>query len=199
VPDYLFLMHKLPAGSVGTELASESYFARLRVNGRFRGGSAIGGGICAQKTETPPGLTEQLSGFIRVRASDLDDAQTLLAGNPVFERGGVIEIRELPTDSSPAHSRDDAREGDKGAEKPLGIEDRSIDDASFHDCSMVRSRFDDVNLSGSIFTDVNLRGATLDNVNLTGVSVTDANIEGLTIFGHDIQALLRAEITRADK
>jgi hypothetical protein len=38
------------------------------------------------------------SGYIRVQASDLDAARELVAGNPVYEAGGTIEVRELPKD-----------------------------------------------------------------------------------------------------
>jgi hypothetical protein len=31
-----------------------------------------------------------------VKAESLDQAKTLLAGNPQFEAGGTVEIRELP-------------------------------------------------------------------------------------------------------
>jgi hypothetical protein len=40
--------------------------------------------------------TSHLSGFIRVVADSLDHARTLVVGNPVFESGGTVEIRELP-------------------------------------------------------------------------------------------------------
>ena len=43
-------------------------------------------------------LTAQLAGFIRVRAADLTAAQALVAGNPVYECGGTVEVRELPLD-----------------------------------------------------------------------------------------------------
>lgn len=196
MPDYLFLMHRIPAASTATGLEWEPYLAKLRATGCFQGGSAIGAGICAQKAGTPPGLTHQLSGFIRVSASDLDDAKALLVGNPVFEHGGVVEIRELPTDGSPARPVAGAqdREGESRLAAPFRIENRAEDDACFHNCSMPRSRFDDVNLCGSVFTDVNLRDARFDNVNLTGVVITNANIDGMTVFGHDIQILLRREI-----
>ena len=41
-------------------------------------------------------MTTQLAGYIRVTADSLDQAKTLLAGNPVYEAGGTVEIRELP-------------------------------------------------------------------------------------------------------
>jgi hypothetical protein len=31
-----------------------------------------------------------------VNANDLEQAKSLLVGNPVFEAGGTVEIRELP-------------------------------------------------------------------------------------------------------
>jgi hypothetical protein len=41
-------------------------------------------------------MSSHLSGFIRVAAADLAAARGLVAGNPVFEAGGTVEIRELP-------------------------------------------------------------------------------------------------------
>ncbi len=39
-----------------------------------------------------------ISGFIRIEADDLEHATRLLAGIPVYEAGGTVEIRELPRD-----------------------------------------------------------------------------------------------------
>jgi hypothetical protein len=39
-----------------------------------------------------------VSGYLRVRAESLDDAVALLQGNPVYEAGSTIEVRELPRD-----------------------------------------------------------------------------------------------------
>ena len=41
-------------------------------------------------------ITGHLAGYIRVNADSLEQAKALLAGNPVFEAGGTVEIRELP-------------------------------------------------------------------------------------------------------
>ena len=41
-------------------------------------------------------VTRQISGYIRVRAEDLNAARELVFGNPVYEAGGTVEIRELP-------------------------------------------------------------------------------------------------------
>ncbi len=72
------------------------YLAMLQASGNFQGGSAIGAGVCVRKSGVAPNVTGHLSGFIRVEADSLDAARTLLSGNPVFEAGGTVEIRELP-------------------------------------------------------------------------------------------------------
>ena len=93
MPDYMFLMH---ADGVSDEASWEPYLRRLNENGAFQGGSAIGEGVCARKAGAPAPLTAHLVGFIRVNADNFDAARSLLAGNPVFEAGGTVEIRELP-------------------------------------------------------------------------------------------------------
>ena len=72
-----------------------AYFARLRAGGHFDGGSAIGGGACFRKSDDARPLSV-LSGYIRIQAESLAQAKSLLAGNPVYEAGGTVEIRELP-------------------------------------------------------------------------------------------------------
>jgi hypothetical protein len=104
--DYLLLMHDDAPRVLEGETASdapaeggatwERYFARLRALGCFEGGSAIGPGLCVRRRGVVPPVTARLSGFIRVTAASLDDARALVAGNPVFESGGTVEIRELP-------------------------------------------------------------------------------------------------------
>ena len=79
---------------------------------------------------------------------------------------------------------------------PRRFERQRLAKAQFHDCAMACASFDDIDLSAAAFTNVNLAGTTLHNINLQGVTITDANITGLTIAGHDIQALIRAEIAR---
>lgn len=94
--DYIFLMHDdaLPEPDRGHNW--DVYFARLRAAGAFQGGSAIGGGLCVSKRNSPPAITGHLAGYIRVTAADLDRARELVSGNPVYEAGGTVEIRELP-------------------------------------------------------------------------------------------------------
>src|ERR1700738_286342 len=91
--EYIFLMHE-DAGA--DEKRWEPYLRKLKQGGFFQGGSAIGNGICARKSGAPVSVTEHLTGFIRVDADSLDQAKSLLMGNPVFEAGGTVEIRELP-------------------------------------------------------------------------------------------------------
>ena len=91
MPDFIMLMHdEADGGDWGP------YLERLQRTGSLRGGSAIGGGVCVRKSEPSRLITKHLAGFIRVEAGNLAEAQALLAGDPVFENGGTVEIRELP-------------------------------------------------------------------------------------------------------
>jgi YCII-related domain-containing protein len=94
--EFIFLMHD---DSGADAAAWEPYLRKLQRDGVFEGGSAIGDGVCARKAGEPAGLTRHLAGYIRVSAASLDQAKALLAGNPVFEAGGTVEIRELPRTS----------------------------------------------------------------------------------------------------
>lgn len=91
--DFILLMH----GGATTRAADWGpYFAKLRAGGHFEGGSSIGGGTCVSRSGAAPEITAHLTGYIRLRASDLAEATRLVAGNPVYEAGGVVEVRELP-------------------------------------------------------------------------------------------------------
>jgi len=93
MPSYIFFMHDdvLDQGADW-----EPYLTKLKANGSFEGGSAIGDGVCVRKRNELPPLTSHLAGYIRVKADDLGHAKSLLAENPHFEAGGTVEIRELP-------------------------------------------------------------------------------------------------------
>ena len=93
MPDYIFFMHD-DAPDEGGDW--EPYLAKLKASGSFEGGSAIGDGVCVRKRNELPSLTAHLTGYIRVNADDLNQAKSMLAGNPHFEAGGTVEIRELP-------------------------------------------------------------------------------------------------------
>ena|SRR6476620_2434684 len=91
--DFIFFMHD---DATNGENDWEPYLATLKNRGFFGGGSAIGNGVCVRKSGAVPSLTTHLTGYIRVNADNLDHAKTMLAGNPHFESGGTVEIRELP-------------------------------------------------------------------------------------------------------
>ncbi|CAL4866635.1 hypothetical protein MMA231_00878 [Asticcacaulis sp. MM231] len=95
--DYILLMHKTPDGEPAE--AWDLYIATLEQAGHLRGGSAIGDGIACRKDRTDAAITAHLTGFIRIEAESLEAARGLLAGNPVYEAGGIVEIRELPKTS----------------------------------------------------------------------------------------------------
>jgi len=95
MPDYMLLMHTDAPERVDDALWG-TYLGRLQASGHFQGGSAIGDGTCIRKVGTVPATTGHLSGYIRISAEDLTHARSLVAGNPVFEAGGTVEIRELP-------------------------------------------------------------------------------------------------------
>lgn len=73
-----------------------AYIERLAKTGKFQGGSAIGGGVTRRKLGAAPPVSDHIGGFIRVAAANLAEVEALLAGNPVYENGGTVEIRELP-------------------------------------------------------------------------------------------------------
>jgi hypothetical protein len=91
--DFIFLMHD---DCDADDSAWEPYLRRLQEIGCFEGGSPIGDGVCARKSGPPAPITTHVVGFIQVNAHSLEEAKTLLTGNPVFEAGGTVEIRELP-------------------------------------------------------------------------------------------------------
>lgn len=74
------------------------YLARLREAGVFEGGSAIGEGRALRRGAPAGSLTRQLTGFLRIRAPNLEAAEGYVVGNPVYEAGGTVEVRLLPPD-----------------------------------------------------------------------------------------------------
>ena len=98
MPDYLMLMHNDPPKAASDDDWA-IYIEALAKTGKLRGGSAIGDGVARRKSGVASSITAHIGGFIRVEADSLADAEALLAGNPVFENGGTVEIRELPKTS----------------------------------------------------------------------------------------------------
>jgi hypothetical protein len=91
--DFILFMHD---DATPDPAAWGPYFSRLNAAGVFQGGSAIGSGVCMRKDGRDAALTERLSGYIRLEAESLEAARTWVEGNPVFEAGGTVELRELP-------------------------------------------------------------------------------------------------------
>jgi hypothetical protein len=97
--DYILLMYNdVPEERRRPSHEWAAYFAKLREAAAFQGGSSIGGGLCVRKEGAVPEITTHIGGYIRIRAVDLEAARALVAGNPVYEAGGTVEIRELPKD-----------------------------------------------------------------------------------------------------
>ncbi len=96
--DYILLMHSdcTDSAAANDSVAWEDYLTLLRKSGFFSGGSAIGKGLAFCKTGQPGAGFVHLSGYIRLRAASLKQAQSFLVGNPVYEAGGTVEVRELP-------------------------------------------------------------------------------------------------------
>jgi len=92
-------MHRPLADATHAGATWSEYFARLRATGQFAGGSAIGSGLCLSKSGVVAPASDELIGYLRVTASSIEGARSLLSGNPVFEAGGMVEIRELPKDN----------------------------------------------------------------------------------------------------
>ncbi len=93
--DFILFMHSdIPPNA--PEASWDEYIGKLKSDGRLGGGSAVGKGQTYRKGGKPHPPTSHIGGYIRVTAKDLADAETLLAGNPVYEAGGTVEIRELP-------------------------------------------------------------------------------------------------------
>jgi hypothetical protein len=98
VNEYIFFMRTDDLDSPSQpDTAWAAYFATLRAAGAFDGGSAIGDGVCMSKGARPVAITRHIAGYIRIRAANLAAAQALVVGNPVYEAGGAVEIRGLPT------------------------------------------------------------------------------------------------------
>jgi hypothetical protein len=97
VAEYLLLMHDLTLEGAEPVMPDWGpYLAGLTAKGVFCGGSAIGGGTCVRKDGNAPEITRHLGGYIKIECDSLEIAKSLLAGNPVYEAGGAVEIRELP-------------------------------------------------------------------------------------------------------
>jgi len=76
----------------------DKQLSALRASGQFDGGSSIGRGESIRIGQHPKAAQTHITGLVGVRAKDPEDARRFLEGNPVFEAGGTVEIRELIQD-----------------------------------------------------------------------------------------------------
>ena len=95
--DFILLMHNdATEQDAGGDDPWGPYIQKLKASGCFEGGSAVGGGVCMNKGGKQVGLSSHIVGFITLQAETLERARELVIGNPVYEAGGTVEIRELP-------------------------------------------------------------------------------------------------------
>lgn len=96
--EYMLLMHddSREDSSGERDAVWGRYLEGLSKSGRFLGGSAIGQGESFALSGTPKAVTSHIRGYLVVRAESIEVARRFLAGNPVYEAGGTVEIRELP-------------------------------------------------------------------------------------------------------
>ena len=96
MPEYIALMHN-DATSPERDADWDAYIQTLNEVGAFRGGSVIGAGQAFRKAGAAAPVMTHINGFIRIEARDMPSARALLNGNPTYEAGGTVEIRELPS------------------------------------------------------------------------------------------------------
>ncbi len=68
------------------------YIETLLETGKFRGGSSLGNGVAVAKGASDGEC--QISGYMRFSADNIDEVRQLLAGNPLYEAGGCVELLE---------------------------------------------------------------------------------------------------------
>jgi hypothetical protein len=100
MPEFIVFMHN---DVVDRNLANDgqrwgAYLAELKSTGRFNGGSSIGGGLKFKKGSQPAPSELTVEGFLRIEAKDEEEARKVLEGNPNYEAGGTVEVRELLQD-----------------------------------------------------------------------------------------------------
>ncbi|GAB2877767.1 hypothetical protein GCM10027277_53920 [Pseudoduganella ginsengisoli] len=54
--------------------------------------------LCQFCIVTRPPPRKLADGYIRIRAASMEATQAFLDGNPVYEGGGTVEVRELPSE-----------------------------------------------------------------------------------------------------
>ena len=84
-----------PGATSGEEEEWNRFFDLAKESGLFRGGSAIGQRTTIGNTEVP-NITDNIGGFMRFDAENLDELTDLLKQHPTVVHGGIVEICEMP-------------------------------------------------------------------------------------------------------
>jgi hypothetical protein len=97
MPEFIVFMYN---DAVDRSIANDgqawgAYLAKLKATGRFNGGSSIGRGSWYRKGAQQSPSEPSIEGFIQIEAANATEAQAVLEGNPNYEAGGTVEIREL--------------------------------------------------------------------------------------------------------
>ena len=95
MPDFILFMHD-DATSTVVDSDWQTYLDGLQAAGVLRGGSAIGDGTCYRRSGSPGARTTTVVGYIKLEEDTFEAAARHLAGNPVYEAGGTVEVRVLP-------------------------------------------------------------------------------------------------------
>jgi hypothetical protein len=98
--EYMIFMHNDASDTAAADDGERwgAYLMHLRQSGCFDGGSSLGIGEELKKGQSSRPAGTALTGFIRIRAETLEDAKRFLVGNPTYEAGGTVEVRELVRD-----------------------------------------------------------------------------------------------------
>jgi hypothetical protein len=76
----------------------DSYINGLIEAKHLLGGSSLGNGVTVRKPKLDGTPIANHVGYLLLEATNIEEAKTLLLGNPVYEAGGSIEIHELVAD-----------------------------------------------------------------------------------------------------
>jgi hypothetical protein len=100
MPEFIVFMYNDVAdrGKANDGQKWGAYLAKLKATGGFNGGSSIGRGSKFQKGSQTSPSELNIEGFMRIEARSAAEAQAVLEGNPNYEAGGTVEIRELLQD-----------------------------------------------------------------------------------------------------
>jgi hypothetical protein len=91
---YIALIHKNADSSPTTD-EWDRFIDAAAATGMFKGGSEIGlRQTIGQKTVSD--TTESVGGFMRFDSDDPEELHALLRDHPVIQRGGTIELCEMP-------------------------------------------------------------------------------------------------------